>query len=143
MTVSDWLIKHPGVNQKHFCVSCWLTTVRQRSCCGRLFVLWGGVIVVVKFVLVTFCLYLIVNVTPILFWIFLGQFSFCFLFFCACFTCGSASELKQMDPVYCGCLAFVFLCVCRSFSLSSMLVIHTCVLCWFLYPICTSHVAYL
>ena len=83
------------------------------------------------------------TVTPILFWIFLGQFSFCFLVFCACFACGSASELKYIDPVYCGCLVFVFLCVCRSFFLLSMLFIHTCVLCWFPYPICTSHVAYL
>ena len=56
MTVSDWLINHPGVNQKHF-----LCVVLDDNGAATV-VLWavvclvGGVIVVVKFVLGTFCL---------------------------------------------------------------------------------------
>ena len=85
MTVSDWLIKHPGVNQKHF-----LCVVLDDNGAATV-VLWavvclmGAVIVVVKFVPGVFCLQLIVYVVPILFWIFWGQFSFCFFDFLCLF----------------------------------------------------------
>ena len=116
MTVSDWLINHPGVNQKHF-----LCVVLDDNGAATV-VLWavvclvGAVIVVVKFVPGAFCLQLIVDVAPILFWIFSGPFSFCFLPFCARSVCSSATGfvadgscvLRVFGFCFCVCVVIIF-----------------------------------
>ena len=127
MTVSDWLIKHPGVNQKHF-----LCVVLDDNGAATV-VLWavvclvGAGIVVVKFVPGAFCLQLIVDVAPILFWIFSGQFSFCFLPFCARSVCSSTTGFVADGLCVLRVFRVCFFCVCgNNFRVKHVVDLYLC-----------------